>query len=138
VSAYLALLFLAAKGEVELQQDEFYQDLGIRKGDPEALAKRPEPRERFVPKPRPKKQKKEKVPEGGDVVEGVEPEASATGLSPDSAAAAVHQTETAAVAGDSGEPGRVTLTALPGGGQGAADVPRPDLRPVPRSQEEEE
>lgn len=61
VSAFLSVLFLAAKGKVSVDQEEFYGKVVIRQGDPSVLQDAAGPRERFVPK---KREKKKKAPEG--------------------------------------------------------------------------
>lgn len=81
VSAFLALLFLAARGEVDLEQDSFYGPVRIRRPPEDRERVTIIPRERFVPK------KREKKPEPG---EGSAPagDASAAGGAPHGAAPA--------------------------------------------------
>ncbi len=62
ISGYLSLLFLAAKGEVELRQPEFYGEVRIVRGDPAGLAAGAEPRDRYLPVKRPRKAKAAEVP----------------------------------------------------------------------------
>lgn len=61
VSAFLALLFLAARGEVDLIQDSFYGPVRIKRPPEDREDVAIVPRERYVPKKREKKPKPEEV-----------------------------------------------------------------------------
>lgn len=89
ISAFLALLFLAAKGEVDIDQEEFYTPIRVKKGDPESIKRIFEARPRFVPKKRKKKKAKKAEGEAAEdeVLDEVAADAGAEGDDPDARSA---------------------------------------------------
>jgi segregation and condensation protein A len=66
VSAFLAVLFLAARGDVDLEQEKFYGAIELHRPPPERKATKVVPRERFVPRKRTPRKKKATEAEAGE------------------------------------------------------------------------
>lgn len=67
VSAFLAVLFLASRGEVDLEQEAFYGSIELLRPPPGREVTKIEPRERFKPRKKKKKKKVQAKEEGEPV-----------------------------------------------------------------------
>jgi chromatin segregation and condensation protein Rec8/ScpA/Scc1 (kleisin family) len=73
VSAFLALLFLAARGEVDLEQDSFYGPVRVRRPAEGSAPVRVVPRDRFVPVKRKTKEERAAEEAARRAAEGLPP-----------------------------------------------------------------
>jgi segregation and condensation protein A len=73
VSAFLAVLFLAARGEVDLDQDAFYGKIELIRPPPGRAAVKIIPRERFKPRKPKKRAKKEPPKDSPETLEALAP-----------------------------------------------------------------